>query len=269
MNSPILPSRPSDSHKGQNGRVLILGGNEFFHGAPILAALGAEKSGIDLLFLCLPAKHAPLARQKSLNFIVHEFQKSHLSSPDIPHILSLAQHCDTVLIGNGLGTASESQTALLELLGQFTIPVILDAEALIPQILTVPHKNSWTLTPHEKEFERVFGIRANETTLKEFAQKQNVTILKKGKVDVMTNETGTILRNATGNEHMTVGGSGDALAGIIAGLQAQKILPLQSCQLATFLWGECGDRLFSMQETFTAEDMLHFFPKMLKSFPEK
>ena len=79
--------RQNDSHKGQNGKVLIIGGSSLFHGAPILCALGAENSGVDLIFPFIPSCHAEAAKSHSLNFILRTFEKDHLTSKDIKHIL--------------------------------------------------------------------------------------------------------------------------------------------------------------------------------------
>ena len=87
-----LPSRNIKNYKGQNGIVLVIGGNEQFYGAPVLAALGVEKSGVDLIFLSLPQEHMNAAKQASLNFILHPFHISHFSLTDIDIVSILRPH---------------------------------------------------------------------------------------------------------------------------------------------------------------------------------
>ena len=83
MKELLFPTRKKDSHKGDNGRVLIVGGNETFHGAPILATLGAEKSGADLMYLVLPRKYEILAREASRNLVISTFIGDFLTSQDV------------------------------------------------------------------------------------------------------------------------------------------------------------------------------------------
>src|SRR6185295_7045426 len=150
-----LPLRKADSHKGQNGKVLVIGGNEVFHGAPLLTARGAEKSGVDLVFVAVPPAQALPLKMANTNFIVHEFSGAHLRAQDIPLLLSIADQVDLVAIGNGLGKEPETQAALLSCLAQMRKSLVLDGESLFPEIFTVQSRNSWILTPHEGEFMRL------------------------------------------------------------------------------------------------------------------
>jgi hydroxyethylthiazole kinase-like uncharacterized protein yjeF len=265
-NNISLPLRDKKTHKGQNGRVLIIGGNEIFHGAPALAGLGAEKTGADLLFLFVPPKHATVVRSASLNFIVQEFAGNFLSVKDVPRIVKESEHCDVLLIGNGLGTMSDSRQALVKILTQVQIPVVVDADGLIPEILKVKRNIPMILTPHDREFERVFEVSATEKNVQAMAHKQHCFILKKGPIDLIAGPKKEWHENKTGTPEMTVGGSGDALAGIIAGLVGQHLKPFEVLKTATFLWGKCGEFLCQKQCVLTAEDLVHVFPEVAKQY---
>ncbi len=263
-----FPHRDKKTHKGQNGRILIVGGNEIFHGAPILAGLGAERTGADLLFLFTPLKHAPVVRGKSLNFIVQEFSGNFLNSKDVFPIVKESEHCDVLLIGNGLGTRAESYQALVQILEKVKIPVVVDADGLIPEILKVKTKFPLILTPHDREFERVFEMKATEKNVHSMAKKQNCFILKKGPTDLIAGPKNESFKNTTGVPEMTVGGSGDALSGIVAGLLGHHMKPFEALKTAAFLWGKCGEHLVQTQSTLTAEDLVNVFPMVAKKFDE-
>jgi len=261
-----LPTRKSGSHKGQNGNVLIIGGNEVFHGAPILAALGAEKSGADLIFLILPKQHASSAKNTSLNFIIQTFEKDYFSKKDIDIVSISSYNPDVLLIGNGLGKQKETQNALLQLLIETDIPVVLDADALIPEILKIKRNSEWIITPHEGEFQRLFELEATKANIQEMAQEHNMSILKKGAMDIIADQSGNVVENDNGVSQMSVGGTGDALAGIVAGFWAQGFSSLEACESAAFLWGRCGEELTKTKYSFSARDMLEMFSEVAKKY---
>ncbi len=257
------PTRKSNSHKGQNGRIGIVGGNEIYHGAPILAALGAEATGVDLCFAFVPQKHEIPTRTASHNFIVFLLVNNFLDQKSASPILDLCEKLDVLVIGNGLGQKPESQKALLHILAHITIPVVIDAEGLIPEILEIKPKSNWILSPHEAEFNRLFGCPGTEENVIKMAKKHQVTICKKSPVDLIADPEGNHYKNTTGVPQMTVGGSGDALAGIIGGFIAQKMTPFEACCTATHYWGKCGEHLAKKQSHFTTHKMCKYFPKSL------
>jgi hydroxyethylthiazole kinase-like uncharacterized protein yjeF len=254
-----LPYHGSNSYKGQVGKVLVVGGSEKYYGAPILTALGAENSGADLITLCLPSKHADIARNYSLNLFVHEFQKDHLSSADVKAILELASTQDVLIIGNGLGEEKEAKKALLDILSKIKIPVVIDAEGLVPEILDIKHQSDWIVTPHKKEFERLFNSLPNENTVQQQAKKYHLTILAKGVTDIIADPSGQLYQNKTGCAEMRVGGTGDVLAGIVGSFIGQKISPFDACCSATYYWGLSGEELSKKHKWLTAHYMARKF----------
>jgi len=259
-----LPSRKNNSHKGENGKVLMIGGNEVFHGAPILASLGAEKSGVDLIFLMLPKKHVLPATVTSQNIIVRTFVGDHFTEEDIGSIDFCPHEPNVLLIGNGLGKKQKTKQAVLKLLSEMKIPVVLDADALIPEILDIKMISSWIITPHDGEFERIFGLDATAKNVQKMAKKYSLMILKKGAVDFIAGPDGNFTENKTGTPHMSVGGTGDALAGIVSGFLAQGLSPFEACESAAFLWGKCGEELAKKRFSFSAREMLERFPMTIR-----
>jgi ADP-dependent NAD(P)H-hydrate dehydratase / NAD(P)H-hydrate epimerase len=252
--------RDPNSYKGQNGKVLVIGGNEVFHGAPILCSLGAEYSGADLVYPYLPPCHVEAAKAHSLNFIVHTFKKDHLSPKDVKPILELSAHVDVVVIGPGLGREAETADAIKELLSKLEKPTVIDADALI---YTNHLPKVSVLTPHRGEFERMTGEEATTATVQKWAKTMKATILCKAPKDIIADPS-SLKINETGNALMTVGGTGDLLGGFVAGLMAQKLEPVEACFRAAHLLGLGAEHLATDHGSIRAVDLAKLIPHLLK-----
>jgi|GEM_PF-879550 len=265
-----LPVWQLDSQKGEHGRVLVIGGNCTYYGAPILAALGAEVAGADLITLILPNQHIEAAKRYSLNFFLHSFKQSELNVYDVKPIYDITKGNDVVVIGNGIGKRHDVQKALLSLLSILDIPVIIDAEALIPEIFSIKeiHRQKWILTPHRGEFRRLFGCEANEKNVNDMAQKYSVAICAKGMIDHIATAEGEY-QNRTGVPQMRVGGTGDALAGIIAGYCSMGLSFFNAIKSATFLWGKCGEYLFQKRYSLSAYEMILTYKSVVAKMIKK
>ncbi len=254
--------RNPNSHKGDNGRVLVIGGNATFHGAPILSALAAEHTGADLVHLALPPEHAGVARTYGLNLIVHPFEKDHLIPGDVKGLLKLAEGMDAVVIGPGLGTEEKTKEAIKTLLKSLTVPTVVDADALLYSI-TFPTR--CVLTPHRGEFKELTGDEATPENVQKWAKALNAVILCKAPKDMIADADHMAL-NDTGNALMTVGGTGDGLAGVVASLIAQKMSLFDACRLAARLWGKIGDDLSKIQGSLRAMDLIYALPSALLEY---
>lgn len=251
--------RQKNSHKGQNGKVMIIGGNALFHGAPILCALGAEYSGVDLVFPFMPPCHAQVARTYSLNFILHTFAKDKLTTKDVAPILELSQMADVVVIGPGLGNTPDTQKAVLELLKNLEKPTVVDASALI---YTNQLPKVTVLTPHQGEFKLLTGDEPTPENVQKWAKNLNATIICKGPEDIIANADKVSINN-TGNALMTVGGTGDVLSGVIGGLMARGHEPTEACMIAAETLGKAAEKLAQQQDSFRAHDLVHLLPEIL------
>ncbi len=253
----FLKRRRRDSHKGDNGRVLIVGGSHLYHGAPIYAGLAAAHV-VDLVFLACPASVAGTVKEATPDFIVHPLSSDHVVLEDIPTIVELASSCDAVLVGPGLGTHAETQKACCELFSQLKKPVVIDADGLkaLKGNLDLITK-SMVLTPHRGEFAMLFGDQPVDT-----AAASNCTLVQKGVTDIISNGSKTKY-NKTGNAGMTTGGTGDVLSGLITGFAAVNDLFCASCA-AAFVNGLAGDFCYQQSGVYyTASDVVETLQEAL------
>lgn len=253
--------RNPHSHKGENGKVMIIGGSEIFYGAPILCALGAEASGVDLVFPFIPRNIFQTAQNHSLNFILNSFHEKHLSTKDIEPILKQSEEVDAIAIGPGLSENKETIQTIKELFLKLEIPVVIDASAILFNH-TFPKKS--ILTPHRGEFEKLTGDKPTEQNVQKWSKNLGVTILCKGPTDIIASEK-KLITNESGNALMTVGGTGDVLSGLVVGLIAQKIEAMEACHLATQALGNAAEKLSHHQASLKAVDLIDRIPKILKT----
>ena len=253
--------RSPDSHKGENGKVAIIGGSRHMHGAPLLAALAVEATGVDLVYVCLPACHKDTAKAAGLNFQVYPFQRNDLSAIDREPILELLATMDSAVIGPGIARTSESIAVVGDIVAEATCTLVLDATALQPDTLEKVRGKNAILTPHLGELERM-GLTPEKITTT--ASDTGATILLKGSTDRIAGTDGTMKEISGGNAGLTVGGTGDALAGIVAGLVAQKQEPLAACEQASSIIKQAGDELSKdVGYAYTATDVVRKIPYLL------
>jgi hydroxyethylthiazole kinase-like uncharacterized protein yjeF len=267
-----LKKRISSSHKGQNGGVLVIGGSRDYSGAPAIAALSSLKSGVDLAIVASPGSVSFPIRSYSPDLIVKSLSDDFITPKDADKILELARNVDSLVIGCGMGREDETGVALESLLEKIRKPLIIDADALrlIDIDLIEKLENEIVLTPHSAEFKAVFGLNIPgkledkvEMVLRA-SESSGPTILLKGPVDVIAGQ-GKIRLNSTGNPGMTVGGTGDCLAGLVGGLMAQGHDGYEAAFLAAYINGSAGDLAAGEYGySFTATDLLKFIPKVFK-----
>jgi len=271
----LFPKRDANSHKGMNGRVMIVGGSREFYGAPVLSALGALYSGADLVYLFVPECNFDVCRSMYPDMIVRSYPGDYLDLKAVTPILDFARNCDSILIGPGLGEREATMEALQRIVKSLDIPTVLDAGAIqvFQKIKEVPHQQI-VITPHHNEFEtltgkdiKISGSLSNKVVLiRTLATDLKINIILKGPQDLIASEEGEILSNKTGNAGMTVGGSGDVLSGITASLIAQGASPFQACQLSAFLIGRAGDEIYKQKgHAFSASDIAFELPYVIKS----
>ena len=152
--------RDSQSHKGQNGIVTIVGGSRTMHGAPTFASLAAEASGVDLIHPCIPECHESVIRSFSLNFIAHTFRGDDLSKADISGIEEILAKSTAAVIGPGLSDYETTQQAAQTLIGESTVPMIIDGTALQPWTFDAVKGKTVVLTPHLGELSPLLACAA-------------------------------------------------------------------------------------------------------------
>lgn len=259
--------RAADSHKGENGRVAIIGGSAAMHGAPLFSALAAEQTGVDLLYICLPACHADAAKQAGLNFQVQPFQGDELANSDTEAILELLATMDSAVIGPGIGRDSGQLQAMADIVAAASCQLVLDASALQPGVLDLVRGKGAVLTPHLGELER---MQIDPEDLSDTATEYQATLLLKGQTDRIASPDSPVVEVSGGNAGLTVGGTGDVLAGIIAGLLAQGMQPAAACRRATTLMKHAADTLYPRKGyAFTATDIIGEIAPLLHAYDKQ
>lgn len=281
-----LKNRNNDSHKGNNGKVLIVGGSKDYHGAPAISAKAAIATGADLTYIYTPKSAALAIKSLSEDFIVKEAKNDYLSLDDLEDILELASKVDAVLLGPGSSQNEETAKLFNVLAMKIDKPLVLDADALkLVDLSLISKKEDLIITPHLAEFKSFFrNIISNEDlsnfertiklddkdnldfrkvndkidSLQRITKKIKGSIILKGKYDFIFN--GNKLKiNRTGNPGMTVGGTGDALAGICLSLLSQELNSFDAALLAPYLNGKAGDLAYEAQGYgFGAQDLTQY-----------
>ncbi|MCX9014767.1 MAG: NAD(P)H-hydrate dehydratase [Candidatus Methanoperedens sp.] len=237
--------RQAGSHKGDSGRVLIIGGGAY-SGAPALSALAALRAGADIVTVAAPKSVSGIIASFSPNLIVHALSGKRLSVNHIPEISRLIEKHDVVVMGMGLGTSGETVQAVREII-PLCKKLVLDADALITGLFPVDDIDI-IITPHAGEMKRLSGVdvpvdnKDKADFVRDFASNNNVTVLLKGAVDIISDGV-EVRANMTGNAGMTVGGTGDVLAGITGALFARGDALSAACA-AAFINGAGGDMAF-------------------------
>lgn len=261
-----LEKRDITSHKGNNGRVLVVGGSKDYSGAPALAALAAFKSGVDLVHVACPKSVSSTIRSYSPDLIVRTLSEDIIVEEDARKIVELSKNADSVVIGCGMGQNEKTASALNEMVEEITKPVLFDADALklLDTKLIKKMENDVVVTPHSAEFKSLFGLDVPKglenkiNVISSTSSENKCVVLLKGVMDVISNGKKTRL-NKTGNPGMTVGGTGDCLAGLVGGLMAKSHDGFEAACLGAYINGRAGDMATEKYEYhFTASDMIKY-----------
>ena len=269
-----IPPRKLNSRKGDNGKVLVVGGSYMYHGAPILASLAALRTGADLVYTAVPKINAQASRALSSDLIVIPLADSKLTRGSVNKLLGqVPAGIDSATIGMGLAVENiEALKLLIKSLIDQDIRLSLDASALRKEILPIIRGKNVVVTPHSGEFERLFGEKmpANKKTrisiVEKNAKKNSITILLKGHDDIISNGTNTLI-NSKKTPAMTVGGTGDVLSGIVASMLSRNRNVLESTASAAFLNGQAG-KITQKQfgNHMIATDLIDVLPLVSKIF---
>ncbi len=247
-----LRRRP-DSHKGNYGKVLIIAGSRGMSGAAVLAGAGALRGGCGLLKMAVPEIIADIVDVKlteAITFPLSSTSGGGIAYKNCDFLLGLAAESDFVVIGPGLGSDSQTVKLVRKFLKNVNTPVLIDADGLNAlegeaEILA-KIKSSAIITPHIGEFSRLFGI--SKESVRQAKSKVAVNSSLKYNVDVVLKGYKTVVAsgkkfyvNYTGNPGLSVGGSGDLLAGLIAGFGAQLKDLYKGAVLGVFVHGFAAD----------------------------
>lgn len=260
--------RPEDSRKHNFGYVAVVGGSKLYVSAPILVALSALRAGADISYLIVPRKSFWAAINYP-DLVPINLGTEYVSTVTEDAWLTL-ERSDALVAGNGMTRGEEVKKILNEILGEYSKPVVLDADALhFLDELELSSENV-IITPHINEFRAITheSPKTLEEKIKhcqELSQETGFTVLLKGSIDVIANGDKLAL-NKTGNPYMTKGGTGDVLAGICGALLARGIDSFEAAGCAAYVSGLAGEMASkNMGEGMLATDIIRKIPRAIKS----
>ncbi len=268
-------ARRADSKKGDHGRVLVVGGSAEYSGAPIYVALAALRTGVDLVVLAEPEPAAAAAKARSPDLIAIPLPGDRLKPAHVDKVLSLAQKADVVAMGPGLGIEPETQEAVREIFRKLSgKPLVVDADA-IKALSGFRASGRVVFTPHAGEFKILTGVEPPQGlkerigVVVEQASRLNAVVLLKGRYDVISDGRRTKV-NITGTPAMTVGGTGDVLTGLVAGLATKTNDLFVAASVAAFVNGLAGEEAAKeLGFHITASDLIKYIPSIIRRYADE
>ena len=286
MELPILPPRPRDSHKGDFGRALIVGGSRGMAGAAALAGMAATRAGAGLTTVATADGCLETVAGFDPNFMtvpLPDDAQGRIGYAAVDRIRELGQSATSLALGPGLAQSDELVQLVSELYTDITKPMVIDADGLnalsrAADVLS-QHQAPRILTPHIGEFRRLLASQGDPSTTElsvsecraaaqSFAAKHGIVLVLKGHQTIVTDGQ-TIYNNQTGNPGMATGGSGDVLTGVIAALLGQNLSALESAVLGVHVHGFAGDNARDRlgEVSMTAGDIIDGLPSAFLSLP--
>ena len=263
----LFRPRKADSHKGDHGHALLIAGSKGRMGAAVIAAKACLRSGPGLLTVIVP--------QEERNILQAAVPEAMLSMREEAHDI---KHFSAAGIGPAIGTDAAVAATLKKIFSEYKIPLLLDADALT--VLSADSslmKNispGTILTPHPKEFDRLFGEHSNDEdrriTAIRMAAEKNIIIVLKGFRTLITSWKRSFI-NKTGNAGLAKGGSGDALTGIITAFLSQGYDPFDAACIGVYIHGLAADIALKEQspESMLITDTIEYLGKAFKKISRK
>jgi len=277
----IYQKRKKEAKKYDFGLLLVIGGSEFYTGSPALSAMAAYRAGVDMVHIIAPKRSADIIASFSPNLASYPLNSDWLTKENVPTLVSMTKSAQrvsngktAVVIGGGLGRSEETKDAILEYLSQVNIPCVIDADAIhaIAKKPEIVKGRGFLITPHPYEFfiltgKSLDGLNDEEkiNLVKKESERLNAIILLKGKLDVIVvSKGGEAALNKTGTPAMTVGGTGDTLAGIAGALMARGVNAFEAGCAASYINGAAGERAAKkLGESMLATDLIDEIPNVL------
>lgn len=278
--SSFIPERPENSHKGDAGKVLIIAGSLGYTGAAALTSESCLKTGAGLVTLINP---------ESINAIMEEKLTETIKCPypDLKNeedirlakdiIFERLKHADALAIGPGIGRSPLTGKLVTEILNNTELPMVIDADALFPEIITRHKTKLPVVTPHPGEAARLLSKTIQDITSnpmessRNLSEKYRCVAILKGSHSMISHPDGNTIINPTGNSGMSSAGMGDILTGIIACFLSQGVSPEKSAVLGAFIHGLAGDIVARKigKRGIIASDLIKAIPIALKMMIEK
>ena len=278
----IYKRRKRDARKYDFGLLVIIGGSRLYSGSLAFSAMAAFRAGVDMVQILAPQRPADIVASFSPNFATFPLGRDFIKKKDLPCIFEIIEEAKksafpkiAVLVGGGMGREKETKKAVVSFLSRIDLPCVIDADAiwaLEGQQKAIFRKN-FLITPHQHEFFILTKKKVSSLPLKkriEFvkreAERLGTTILLKGNTDIISDGKRVSL-NKTGCPYMTVGGTGDVLAGIAGALLARGVDVFEAAEAAAYINGLSGERAGKkLGEAMTAVDLIEEIPQVIKEF---
>lgn len=268
----VYKKREKWCHKYDFGSLLVIGGSKIYSGSPAFNALAAYRSGVDLVTIVAPERAANIIATFSPDLITYPVKGDYFEPKHLKEVIELinSSKFNACVIGGGMGRKEKTKKFILKFLEKIEIPCVIDADAIyaVSENLSVIKKN-FVITPHSYEFyvlskEKV-GNNLEERIIKtkELAKKLKTTILLKGYIDVIADWEKYAL-NKTGSVYMTVGGTGDTLAGILGAILAFGVEPFKAACASAYINGKAGELASKRYGVgMLASDLINEIPRVL------
>ena len=276
LNVGLFDPRPPQAHKGNYGHLFVLAGSPGKTGAAAMICHGALRTGAGLVTLGIPASLNPILEAKLTEAMTEPLPDAgggYLASDASGRIRQLLEGKTTVALGPGISTQAQVRELLLELIPEIPLPLVIDADGITalasrPDILK-RCKGPVILTPHPGEMARLVGTTPHKVqedrigAARAFATTYGCIVVLKGNRTIIATPDEKIYINPTGNPGMASGGMGDILTGMIGGLIAQGLSPLDAALWGVYLHGLAGDIAVQTlgEIPFIAGDILDYLPQ--------
>lgn len=273
----MLPVRKQDSNKGTYGKLLVIAGSRGMSGAAYFNAGSAYRTGAGLVQIYTPEENRVILQQMLPEAIIKTYEFY-----DEGELMRLLAWADTICIGSGIGTGDRARKILKTVIENASVPVVIDADGLNllgenRRYFEKMQHGNYILTPHMKEMSRLTGETVAD--LKEHRMERLDAFTKRYELTCVLKDSRTVVQtkgqrpyvNRSGNASMAKAGSGDVLAGMIAGLVCQGISCQDAAVLGTYLHGRAGD--FAREEkgsySVVAQDLMHHISSAIKEEERK
>jgi hydroxyethylthiazole kinase-like uncharacterized protein yjeF len=274
----FLDPRPAQSHKGDYGHLFVLGGSPGKTGAAALVCSGAMRIGTGLVTLGIPASLNSILEAKlteAMTAPLPDAGSGYLTVDAVEGIYQLLEGKTALALGPGISTELSVQEVIAKLTSETALPMVVDADGITALVsrsaILKQAKGSVILTPHPGEMARLTGITTQEvqddriSVAKSCAVSYNAIVVLKGNRTVIATPDEEVYINPTGNPGMATGGTGDVLTGMIGGLLAQGLPPLEAAKWGVYVHGLAGD--MAAQEIgeipLIASDIIDYLPDAL------
>lgn len=276
----LYPERENDSHKYEHGYLMVVGGSKTYSGSPALAAMTGMRSGLDLNLIVSPKRAADVIATYSPDLITYPLEGDYFSRNHLSTLVKFTEQAKqsskgrfAVVIGGGMEKNKQTSELIREYLRKITVPAVIDADAIqaVSGEKELLKKKRFVITPHSHEFLELSGEnissldwRQRAIKMKKFSKEFKTTLVLKGSTDIIS-DGNKVFRNKRGNPFLTVGGTGDTLAGIIGALLAKGNSLLKAGCGGAYINGVAGE-LASREksEGVLATDLIDKIPEVVK-----